>query len=307
MERRVSEGLRAGGLGLCCLLASCSHTVRHPAPMAHDGDGLRVARAIQARYDDSTNVRCNGSATAPSFLCSGVMLRSTGYPASGHAWDPKGATNPKPGGISFSWMRRDAQFNKVAHGYTQGFVLIPVLLYDGRPFRNMEVLCAYAIDGASDERASRGCGAHRKYLSDSGPCQSQGIVTAAAWLLHYVKVSGEYEQRNHQCGFAVMSATPNSSAIFQEALGAMRVIKQQSFREQNELVVEEWSFGDDARLPIEAFFYISGQDGPRGAMAYQRDFQAVAGRWVPVIRLTLAPSAGDRATFTYRPQDQAIP
>lgn len=307
MDRRFMGWLRMGGAALSLFLAGCGPTVLRSAPTAHDGEGEKVANAIQARYDDETSTRCSGSATAPSFLCSGVMLRSTAYPVGGHAWDPKGASNPKPGGISFSWMRRDAQFNRVAHGYTQGFVLVPVLRYEGRPFRNMEVLCAYAIDGASDERGSRGCGAHRKYLSDSGPCQAQGIVTAAAWLVHYLKVSGEYQQRDHQCGFTVVSSTPNSAAMFQEALVAMRSIKQQSFREQNELVVQEWTVGDDASMPIEAFFYVSGHDGPVGAMAYQRDFEATAHRWVPVIRLTMAGSAGKRATFTYRSQDQAIP
>jgi hypothetical protein len=61
-----------------------------------------------------------------------------------------------------------------------------------------------------------------------------------------------------------------------------------------------------SHLPIEAFFYISGYDGPMDAMSYQRDFYDTTGRWVPVIRLTMASSPGARATFTYRLQDQAI-
>ncbi|SFW32616.1 HvnC protein [Luteibacter sp. UNCMF366Tsu5.1] len=273
----------------------------------HDAEGIAVAATIQARYDDERTTTCAGSDTAPSFLCSGVILRSTVYPSTGHVWDPKGAANPKPGGISFSWMRRDAQFNKVAHRYAQGFLLVPVLKYGDRPFRNMEVLCAFPIDAASDERVNRGCGAHRDYPTQSRPCQMQGIVTAPSWVAHYNVVSDKFERRNHQCGFTVVSGTTGSSAIFEAVLAAMRAIKDESFGEQNELVIEEWGFGEGTRLPIEAFFYVAGHDGPIGAMAYQRDFYVTTGRWVPVIRLTMARKPGDRATFVYRPEDQAIP
>ncbi|MDF4024340.1 hypothetical protein P3W24_05100 [Luteibacter sp. PPL201] len=295
------------GAGLAVSLG-CSAMGSPAMRGAHDAEGESVARGIQARYDDESTVGCNGSPTAPAFLCSGVILRSTAYPLpGGHAWDPKGASNPKPGGISFSWMRRDAQFNKVAHGYAQGFILVPVLKYGGRPFRNMEVMCAYPIDAASDLRAKAGCGAHRSYPSDSGPCQAQGITTANAWVNHYFKVSGEYKRHDHQCGFTMTSGTPNATAVFLQALIAMREIKDESFRNQNELVIQEWSFGEDARLPIEAFFYISGQDGPLGAMSYQQDLYKTTGRWVPVVRLTLASSPGERATFSFRSMDQSVP
>lgn len=290
------------------LIASCVSLTERSPHAAHDAEGAAVVQGIQARYDDESTVGCRGSSTAPAFLCSGVILRSTPYPlAGGHAWDPKGASNPKPGGISFSWMRRDAQFNKVAHGYIQGFILVPALGYGGRPFRNMEVMCGYPIDAASDLRSQSGCGAHRDFPADSGPCQAQAIRTASAWVTHYLKVSGEYKRHDHQCGFTMVSGTPDSAGIFQQALIAMREIKDDSFRNQNELVIQEWAFGEDARLPIEAFFYISGHEGPHGAMDYQRDFYSTTGRWVPVVRLTLAASPGDRATFVFRPMDQAIP
>jgi len=296
-------------IGITVALLLGSFHVGHAHEVEHKSDarGSEVAAAIQARYDDERTTMCAGSDTAPSFLCSGVILRSTAYPFDGHVWDPKGSSNPKPGGISFSWMRRDAQFKKVAHRYAQGFVLVPVLKYGGRPFRNMEVLCAFPIDAATDQRNRRGCGAHETYPTQSGPCQAQGIVSAAAWVAHYNVVSDKFERRNHQCGFTVVSGTTGSSAIFEAVLAAMRAIKDESFAEQNELVIEEWGFGEGAQLPIEAFFYVAGHDGPTGAMAYQRDFYVTTGRWVPVIRLTMARTPGDRATFVYRREDQAIP
>lgn len=209
--------------------------------------------------------------------------------------------------MSFSWFRHDAQYGKIAHGYGQGFILIPILSYAGYPYQNMEVLCAFPMDAASDERRDRGCGAHRLYPFDSGPCQSQGIDTALRWREHYQSVPIGFPRHDHQCGFTTVTRTPGSAALFALLPAIMKGLGQESFDEQNELVIEEWPVGLGATMPVEAFFYVEGSDGLTEARRAQVDFHCLSAVWRPVIRMTLPTTRNGRASFTFATIDQAVP
>jgi hypothetical protein len=65
---------------------------------------------------------------------------------------------------------------------------------------------------------------------------------------------------------------------------------------------------NDTRLPIEAFFYLAGNAaGLNEARLNQHDYNAMARRWVPVIRSTLPTVVNGLAKFEYVVADQQIP
>lgn len=267
-------------------------------------DGPTVARHLQKRFDEA-NTACGSSPPLPAVLCSGVLVRATSHSTSYHAWDPN-PNNPNGGGVSFSWMRQDATFRQLARGAGNGFVLLPKFFSDtpGDGYYQMTVLCAYPMDGFTDKRHDKGCGEHWETPGKSGPCQSIGVTTGAAWKDRYVANKlGIY-----RCGFRLVQGTPNSADAFAQIPVAMRLIGADAFNEWNEVVIQQWPQGIATSIPIEAFFYVSGTSGLSIAKYDQKDFYNASGRrWVPIIRVSMPTSIGARATFTYAAADQEVP
>lgn len=280
---------------------------------AHAAEGEAVAAAMQARFDqvkdtDPLNAPCDGR-RSPVFLCTGIMLRGTSaFSENYHAWNPN-PSSPKAGGVSFSYLRKDASYRKLAYGYTHGFTFWPVFATPAGKFE-MEVLCYFPMDGATDERADFGCGAHRKHPQESIPCQDKSppIVTGEAWLAHYNAAAPGDSPRERSCGFRMVSGTPESAAIFRSAIAVIGSLAPAGafFESQDEAVLQTWSTGLETTIPLESFFYLSGTQGRQDSMRDQADLFVTGGVWRPVIRLTLPASRGGEARFEYLPDDQAI-
>ena len=260
--------------------------------------GQETAAQITQRYRD-TRSDC-GAPSRPAFLCTGVLLRGTNPSPDYHAWNPSDFSIAS-GGVSFSYLRTDAKYKVLAYGYKNGFFFSPYLGSEGKV--HPEVLCSFTIDGHTFERPTeQGCGVHIRY-PDSGPCRNQGITTAAQWLAHYNRVTGDAQRQQHQCAFDVRDAlNEQATAAFNASIAAMKLIPSESFAMENELRIATWAQNIPAQLPIEAFFYVN--DGLAGAQHDQRDFFQATGINIPIIRMTLPAVAANDATFEFRAQDQ---
>jgi len=311
--RVVRTVLMAAALGL---LVACAGTARNEratngTPVtfgAHDGEGQAAARNLQAQYDDlrpDCRKDANDPNPLPAILCSGVLLRATVRGAY-DIW------NPNPGsvlkrGVAFSWLRKDSAFGGVVFGFTNGFVILPYFSADsaGDNFTELTVLCIFPFDADTYNRpggTNDGCGPHSA-VPGTGPCQAQGIQTAQQWLAKFGSVANRYTQ---QCGFTLLPGTAGANLAFQ-AQASIRANQTQHFQLHNEVMVGTWG-QNDARLPIEAFFYLANSAAGLGeAQLNQWDFNAMARRWVPVIRVTFPTVANGPATFSYVAADQKIP
>lgn len=266
-------------------------------------DGPTVARQMQERYDDKSP-DCS-TAIRPAFLCAGVLFRGTTASTAYHSWNPNPSS--KRGSVSFAWLRQDANFGSMH--YTNGFVFLPKLHADEFGYRPMFVLCAFPLDGGTESRSEKGCGKRPGDTPHSRPCATQNITTAAAWLTAYRVKPYDYD---NQCSFNVTYGTPDTANAFSQVYLAMASLNGELFNPPahwngtNELLIETWPQDIPRELPIEAFFYTGTKTGLDGARYDQKDFYGATGRWVPVIRLTLATTMCGRATFAYNPADQLI-
>lgn len=275
-----------------CLLALLAPVMAHAQDL-----GDVTAQALQQRYDD-TRADC-GSATRPAFLCSGVMAYPVQLGAGNQEWN---LPQPNNGGASFSFLRRDAPASLLHQLSLRGFIFYPEL--DQPPGKiASEIRCAFPVAAESGQRADDGCGAYPKYPKYSDMCHRIGVLTAQAWLTHFL-MPGIPEPHQYQCGFSTrVSDGAYAPENFRQAIAAHALLGKAPAME---MVVTAWNHNLAPRLPIQAFFYIN--DIARAqSMADQRQFKADSGGvLVPVIRLESANN-DTTTTFIYRPEDQSEP
>lgn len=283
---------------LLALLQACTTSPPAPpnrvesTPSGLAATGPEVAVELTTRYARQFP-NCNNSASQPAFLCSGILLRGVASNATWHVWEPSPASVAS-GGVSTSYLRKDANFGSMAWGYSVGFIIFPIATTPG--VKHLEVLCAFPVDAGSANRDNPGCGA-TVGTPTSRRCQSQGITTAEQWYSH------SHGSHYGQCSFDVRDAMNQGAAdSFYQAIRAQGMLGEYLWNEQ---IVATWTNDHPEQMPIEAFFYKAGGDRI-SAMNYQRDFYNITGRRVPVIRINFAPQKTGTATFDYLTADQAI-
>lgn len=257
------------------------------------GDG--VVAQIRQWYNDLRD-DC-GSATAPAFVCTGVMLRATETNAAFLPWNP----NPSSTGVSFSWIRKDTNFSNLVYTYGNGFIFYPKALgIAGSPV--IDVRCAFPHDGGTNDRPTlSGCGPSTPYPQASAPCDGQSIRTASAWIAHFNKQANKY---TGQCGWSMVSAS--SADRFKQFILARQSMSASTWAVQNELRMAKWA--QNAAVPISAFFYMPSKQGAlANARNDQQRYKKTFGKFVPVVSLTLPSSAQGTASFAYNESDQAVP
>lgn len=251
-----------------------------------------VADVLTVNYNNEA--RNCGSDSIPAYLCSGVMLHGS-LPSLTHPW---AGINPE----SFSILRRDAKFSKLANNMSNGFIFYPYLLNPmGKD--SPSILCAFPVSGETQTRGDNGCGASSAFPNNSAPCQSQGITTASQWYVHYNNITGSSKQKSeHQCGFNMGDEYSSESATaFIETLNAMGMLP---YGEYNEIRVASWSTSLNENLPLQAFFYLEGglQTAQKDQENYFSDYNIV----IPIVKITLPASVNDDAKFVYNQNDQVV-
>lgn len=280
----------------------------HPLRSEKRQSGAQTANYLNEDYANTAQ-DC-GKSTTPAFLCTGVLLRGTdAFSTSFNAWDPSPAS-VSSGGVSFSYLRHDAKFNKLAYGYNNGFIFFPYFYApdDQGIDTNIDIMCSFPIDAGTENRSNKGCGASNSYPTQSIPCQQQGIYDADGWFAHYEQGGGNAA---YQCGFIVADESSyNVADAFYQTILSMQKISYDSFYEQNELILATWAQSKQDSLPIEAFFYLDGSaDGKNSAQKNQQSFfnKTTNNIWVPVIKVTMPATVTLDATFTYNADDQLVP
>lgn len=267
--------------------------------------GEEAVSLLTSLYNDKRE-DC-GKPSMPAFLCSGIMLRGTLSSPAYHSWDPSPGSI-KSGGVSFSFLRADAEFSKLAYDYKNGYIFYPAFAAPDDKDK-VEVLCSFPMDAASEYRDDKGCGVNgysdaSRAVSQS--CDLQGIVTAEQW---YSKYAQETDKKVKQCGFNVRDEKDEKAgpAFYQSIRASM--MEGIPFAENNELRLKTWDSGKGSSLPILAFFYIKDADpakGLAGARADQTDFMNTTGQFAPVIALVLPSNANQDAQFLFDKSDQAV-
>ena len=269
------------------------------ANAAENQTGIQTASYLNEAYNN-TVTDCYGG---PAFLCSGVTFRGGQASENFHVWNPSPRSQAS-GGVSFSYIRSDAKFEKLAYGYTSGFILYPIY-FSPKAKIDLDYLCAYPIDAATGNRNDKGCGSSSLVPNPevSIKCSEQGIHTAEQWKNHW-----DINGNPGQCGFDISEATgSNTTERFYQSLRGTKLIDSINVI-QNELVLATWDQNIGDVLPIQAFFYTSNSsNGLKDAQFYQRDFYETEGIWVPVIKFTLPEKITDDAQFSYNVNDQVIP
>ncbi|NII07023.1 hypothetical protein [Luteibacter anthropi] len=263
--------------------------------------GSQALADIQGWYNDVA-VNCNASVNQPAVLCSGVMLRATEPTPSFLPWDPS-SNSITSGGISFSYIRNDVNFTKLAYGHKNGFILYPKNKAPGSDL-SIEVLCSFPMDASTSDRKDQGCGQHPLYAvpARTEACDKQGLNTLAAWQAFYAQIGND--DHRGQCGWGVRKGENGTAARFILSLQAHEVMTGYHRNTQNELRLATWPTGSGASLPIRAFFYLTG--GLSDAQDDQRRYYQQFGVFVPVVRVNLPAVVGGKATFAYVTGEQVI-
>lgn len=282
---------------LAALIAAAG--IAHFAPAQADV-GSETAELLNLMYQD-TRKDC-GSSSRPAFLCSGVLLRGT-TPSTAYDFYSISPNNQARGGVSVSYLRKDSKFKALAYGYTSGFIFDSVL-DNPADHQDYKVLCAFPIDAATNERSQNGCGdSPRTVGSVENFCDQMGITTAEQWLTMYRSRSPSHSA---QCGFDVRQGRGIGTAnAFYQSIRAMGLIADESFKEDNELILSPWAI-DPPRSPSILASFFADPAGREGARLNQIQWYRAAKQFLPAVSLQLPQTLQQDARFTYSANDQAI-
>lgn len=241
--------------------------------------GKEIEKKVTLRYQAYVESCPNNR---PAYECSGLLIRGVGDPRGKHfnAWDPprKGATHD----TSFSYVRIGISFERLAFAYTNGYIVSPPGQEQPGQLK-LQPTCVYPVDGASDKRSDKGCGAYEDKKDSSAPCvvSSDIVKDAQAWFEAHSPIEDKaYDTR---CAFSLKG--PNVTEAFMTALAVVERASEKT-TVPNDFKVTSWTAETAAALPVEAFFY-NVKDRAIGlpiAQFNQCRFNRVTGRKVPILR-----------------------
>lgn len=266
---------------------------------------LSISGIYQARANTADDLNANyskivnncGSNKRPAFLCSGVMIRFTGYTTDHNAWDPSPGSIQRQG-VSFTYIRKDIPARLGFGGKLSGIIYYSNTQAPAGKSRP-EITCAFPTDAWTDGRhdscgrpdSNRRC---QNVWTDNGP-----ITTAENWYKNYISLGGdENHKQQYQCAFDMeigsldTNAQPaNTADLFNENLRAIRMYPNIGSG-YNQIIVKPLT--DAKSMPIQAFFYLNTNMniGGREAMQMRDDYYYKTGIYLPLIRVeTRSPTS----------------
>jgi hypothetical protein len=265
------------------------------------GEGSDVAW-LMSYYYNRTLEDCG--AGRPLDQCSGLRMRGTDSGKEFEPWDPS-PPSVKSGGVSMSFLRKDAEYKDLGLEKTNGFVLKPNDFINQNE-KKIGTLCFFPMDAWTDFRTKAGCEQNSNTPKHTEKiCQDAGIITAEQWLSDYRKWGSDHQK---QCGFEINERTDDAVSFWQ-GIRARKMVQTDKNANwtQTEIRVPTWGAQEDTQLPILAFIYTPNPRLPSGlekARDDQKRYFQKTGKWVPVIRVDLPATDKDDARFTYNEEDQ---
>lgn len=285
---------------IASLLVTTATVCTLAANPAHAELGDDVAVRLKNLYDD-TRQDC-GRPSMPAFLCSGVTFRAI-WPSTDYPFWSVSPKSRESGGVSASYLRRDAKFKRLAWGLKSGFIFDTII---GNPKHHVDyaVLCAFPIDAGTDARTQQGCADSSKTPGNTEKlCHEENVTTAEQWLVHYTA-----KERDHsmQCGFDVSDKRNEKGApAFYQSIRAMGMIADESFTTQNELRIAAWKDTPPTEPSILAAFY-TDKSGRDHARLYQAQWWANTHKQLPMIYMRLPETPAQDVSFSFDRQEQLI-
>ncbi|MBH9313311.1 DUF2599 domain-containing protein [Pseudomonas aeruginosa] len=269
-----------------------------PAAQADRGNDV-VARLNQL-YND-TRQDCGGP-SKPAFLCSGVLFRAT-WPSTDYMFYSISPKSQKSGGVSASYLRKDAKYRKLAYGLKSGFIF-DTIFGNPKDHQDYAVLCSFPIDAATDDRAQQGCtDSRRTPNSVEKSCQDINVSTAEQWAANYRQNRGDHSR---QCSFDVRDERNTAAGpAFYQSIRAMAQIADESFTTQNDLRLAKWEENPPKSPSILAAFYTEDA-GLEGARLNQIQWYQSVQAFLPIINMRLPQTRQQDAQFAYDGRKQAI-
>lgn len=274
--------------------------------------GTDTAQLLTTMYND-TRADC-GSATQPAYLCSGVMLRAT-TPSVAYQFYSVSPNAQKIGGISVSYLRRDAKYQHLAFAMTSGFIFDNAA-DNPEGHVDHQVKCSFPLDGATDSRGDGGCGDYQRddHVAKvvEGYCDRIGVINAEQWVNRYFDAKGAYRASNGMfCAFDVRQGQPGSAEAFRQSLRSEALLAARGLKfnggkfQENELILTPWSIAAPRSPSILASFYVNAS-GLAGARLSQVQWYQATRQVLPAIALALPNSFQEDARFAYQADQQAI-
>lgn len=230
------------------------------------------------------------------------MMRATDTNPAFLPWDPS-PDSLRRGGVSFVWLRTDSGFTKL-YKHANGYILYPGMEAPAGT-REMEVLCAFPLDGATDQRATeQGCGPVGYDPMESRSCDVLDITTASQWVTHFQKRN---QRAYNMCGWNLRIGQQNTADRFWQNILAHQQQPPVDIMDWNEIVIGIWPTGSGATLPIHSFFYFSTSAGALDdAQSDQQRYYQAYGKFIPIVRVGMPVDSAAKATFSYLPADQVV-
>jgi hypothetical protein len=257
-----------------------------------ESTGPATATALNSRYND---VRMNCADNKPAYYCNGVIIRST-QDGSYDPWNPSPAA-VRLGGVSFSYMRKDAHVTDLYHH--SGFIFLSQEQAIAQN-KAQELVCSYAYDAGTlvGVRSDKGCGIKTRSanLADLSSCSSVNVRTPTQWYAYTATIPN----RDYQCSLSTIDSTQFATSI---QVRADRPDNMEAL--WNEIMVTTWPQDIGTQLPIEAFFWKANRSAAlTEARHYQAKYKDRTQLWRPIIRLDLTQLGGN--PFRYVESDQAV-
>ncbi|URM26417.1 hypothetical protein LLY42_21185 [Pseudomonas frederiksbergensis] len=106
-------------------------------------NGTTVATNLTNRYND-VRPDC-GHPLLPAFFCRGIILRSTVPSDAYSSWNPSPHSQTS-GGVSFTFLGKDAKFKNLVFGQKNGFIFYPY--YRSQKVQNTSRFCVHTQETA---------------------------------------------------------------------------------------------------------------------------------------------------------------
>lgn len=267
---------------------------------------------MQKLYKDEA--KSCGKSRSPAYQCSGLLIHGLKLDEQESPWSHRPIDENKS--VAFSYLRTDHKFSApVYYHYDSGIVFYPL---DNLPVgkEKYSVLCAYPMDGRTDDRKDHnmGCGPYSysllsskskkeieniTYENNSGNCLDYHLDTVDKWVDFHKKrkyLDKLWLLTLYTCSYPMVDSKTNT-ASFNLLSGIRRYMEkynQKLYYWNNELLISAWDPKYPEKLPVMAIFYTKGNTASlNAALLYQRAFFDRINKIIPIVGIKFPEENGE--------------